>query len=58
MNWAGLTFAAGATVVLDVNGPADAVPEPSIWTLILIGFAGLSMAGYCRSDNSRAVLAD
>ena len=58
VNWAGLMFADGATVVLDVNGPAGAVPEPSTWTLILLGFAGLSMAGYRRSNNSRAVLAD
>jgi PEP-CTERM motif len=32
---------------------AGGVPEPSTWALILIGFAGLSFAGYRRSDVKR-----
>jgi hypothetical protein len=32
---------------------ASAVPEPSTWALMLLGFAGLSFAAYRRSKKSR-----
>ena len=32
-----------------------AVPEPSTWAMMLVGFAGLSFAGYARSRNLRRV---
>ena len=53
VNWAGLTFADGATVVLDVNGTGG-VPEPSTWALMLLGFTGLSLAAYRNSKTIRA----
>jgi hypothetical protein len=28
---------------------ASGVPEPSVWALMLIGFAGLGFAGYRRT---------
>jgi hypothetical protein len=40
-----MDFAAGAT--------AGATPEPSTWAMILIGFAGLGLAGYRSSGNGR-----
>jgi hypothetical protein len=30
------------------NSPASAVPEPSTWAMMLLGFAGLGVAGYRR----------
>jgi PEP-CTERM motif-containing protein len=32
------------------------VPEPSTWAMMLIGFAGLGIAGYRRTKNSRAAI--
>jgi hypothetical protein len=37
--------------------PPPAVPEPSTWTMMLIGFAGLGYAGHRASRNSAAVAA-
>ena len=34
-----------------------AVPEPSTWAMMLVGFAGLGYAGYRRARRSRAALA-
>ena len=31
------------------NSPVSGVPEPSTWALMLIGFAGIGFAGYCRA---------
>jgi hypothetical protein len=43
------TWDSGAnSFVLDV--PAMAVPEPSTWTILLLGFAGLGFAGYRRAQ--------
>ena len=42
-----MNFAAGAPV------GASATPEPSTWAMLLIGFAGLGVAGYRRSKNYR-----
>ena len=39
VTWMNLTFAAGDTVVLDVNG--SSVPEPATWALMLVGLGGL-----------------
>jgi hypothetical protein len=40
-----MVFAAGAA--------AGATPQPSTWAMILIGFAGLGLAGYRSSRNNR-----
>jgi hypothetical protein len=37
-------------------GPG-AVPEPSTWAMLLLGFAGLGLAGYRRKKKSHAALA-
>jgi hypothetical protein len=37
--------------------PLDAVPEPSTWAMMLLGFAGLGFAGYRRSRKAAAVAA-
>ena len=42
----------GSITVSESLSPTS-VPEPSTWALILIGFAGLSFAGYRRSDVKR-----
>jgi hypothetical protein len=31
---------------VDVEGAAGAIPEPSTWAMMLIGFAGLGLVGY------------
>jgi hypothetical protein len=33
------------------------VPEPSTWAMMLIGFAGLALAGYRRAKAGHATLA-
>jgi hypothetical protein len=38
---------------LAAGGAAGATPEPSTWMMLLIGFAGLSFAGYRNSRNWR-----
>jgi hypothetical protein len=35
-----------------VNFPVEAVPEPPIWAMMLMGFAGLGYAGYRRAKRS------
>ena len=37
----------------DTPGPATAVPEPSTWAMLLLGFVGLSYAGFRRSGKRR-----
>jgi hypothetical protein len=39
-----LDFSAGIE-----NGIAGAVPEPSTWAMMILGFAGLGLMGYPRS---------
>jgi hypothetical protein len=34
-----------------------AVPEPSTWAMMLLGFAGLGFAGYRRSRKASAIAA-
>jgi hypothetical protein len=35
------------------DGPIPIVPEPSTWTMMVVGFAGLGYAAYTRSRKSR-----
>ena len=37
-----------------IGGVVEAVPEPSTWALMLLGFAGLGYAGYRRTREPRA----
>jgi hypothetical protein len=37
--------------------PASAVPEPSTWAMMLIGFAGLGYAAYRRQRKNAALVA-
>jgi hypothetical protein len=37
--------------------PPFAAPEPSTWAMMLIGFAGLALAGYRRTKAGSATLA-
>ena len=48
VNLVGLAPAVGDELILDVNPTAPLVPEPSTWALMLLGFAGLGLAGYGR----------
>jgi PEP-CTERM motif len=41
----------------NVTAPTPAVPEPSTWAMMLIGFAGLGYAGYRASPKSAALAA-
>jgi hypothetical protein len=54
---AGITFATGDKVVLDINGYTPAVPEPASWALLLIGFGGLGAAMHRRANRPHAVQA-
>jgi hypothetical protein len=47
----GVTFTSDSGVLLTAG-----VPEPSTWVLMLLGFASLGYAGYCRKK--AATLAD
>jgi hypothetical protein len=46
----------GNKLILDVTTTAAAVPEPSTWAMMALGFAGLGFLGYrkTRSDNALA----
>jgi hypothetical protein len=60
------TFAAPVTSVtftssqnsLEVASVSSAVPEPSTWAMMLLGFAGLGFAGYRRTKRNSAAFAD
>jgi hypothetical protein len=45
----------GSSLSMDfvARASAGAAPEPSTWAMMLIGFAGLGLAGYRRSRNNR-----
>ena len=45
-----------ANFLTAANIPTAAVPEPATWTTMLLGFAGLSFAGYRKSGFGRARL--
>ena len=53
VNWAGLPFDANTSVVLDVNGGTDPVPEPGTVILLGLGMAGLAVYSKHRK-NSKA----
>jgi len=46
-----LSFDSSGDVQFSSSG-ASAVPEPSTWAMMLIGFAGLGFAGYRRAKNA------
>ena len=39
------------------GGMPSAIPEPSTWGMLLIGFAGLGLAGYRKARPARAAVA-
>jgi hypothetical protein len=47
-----LTISGFGTFV--IGGVVEAVPEPSTWALMLLGFAGIGYAGYRRAREPRA----
>jgi uncharacterized membrane protein len=47
---------AGQAVAFSELG-SGVIPEPSTWAMILLGFAGLALAGYRRAKAGRAILA-
>jgi hypothetical protein len=50
------TIYIGSITSMSIGGTA-AVPETSTWTMMLIGFAGIGFAGYCRARNARTLAA-
>jgi hypothetical protein len=46
-----------AFITASFQSDVDAVPEPSIWAMMLLGFAGLGFAGYRKVRVGRAALA-
>ncbi len=50
------TMVNGYTQALEFQPQTPTVPEPSTWAMMLLGFAGLSFAGY-RASSKRAALA-
>jgi hypothetical protein len=46
----GEPFLAAATLAA---GSSPAVPEPSTWAMMLVGFAGLGYAGYRETKRAR-----
>jgi hypothetical protein len=55
LNLAELTGFEGQMTILDVSATASAVPEPSTWALLLLGFAGLGYAGLRRAGRTASV---
>jgi hypothetical protein len=51
INWQGQSFALGDTVVINF---ASAVPEPSTWAMMILGFAGVGFMAYRRKQNGPA----
>ena len=49
--------AMSALAMSAIDSPADAVPEPSTWAMLLLGFAGLGFAGYRRMQKSVSIAA-
>jgi autotransporter-associated beta strand protein len=56
--WFSEQFSAGAlNLVVDRVGGIGAIPEPSTWALMLLGFGGLGFAGYRKSRKAGAIMA-
>ena len=59
----GSSYTLGTTASYDVNSPFNgvatitAVPEASTWALMLLGFAGLGLAGYHKTKKTLAFAA-
>ncbi len=54
-DWDDLVSTASAGSGLQLAGNVVAVPEPTTWAMVLLGFAGLGFAGY-RKGKSRSLL--
>ena len=55
--WAQATMTSGAVLLDRGQGEAkSAVPEPSTWAMMILGFAGLGYAGYRRTTRISAAL--
>ena len=53
--WRGFSSGEGVALRFDAIDPEpSAVPEPSTWAMLLIGFAGLGFAGYRRAKAGHA----
>ena len=50
-------YVEGTSITGTLTVTVAAVPEPSMWVMMLIGFAGLGFAGYRASHESAAVAA-
>jgi hypothetical protein len=42
----------GYTYAFTASGFASAIPEPSAWAMMLIGFAGIGLVAYRRRKNA------
>jgi hypothetical protein len=48
---------AGQAVGFSLGAPIGGIPEPSTWAMMLVGLAGLALAGYRRAKAGHATLA-
>jgi PEP-CTERM motif len=53
----GIQTDTGSVLLTAVSATAGAVPEPSTWAMLLLGFAGLGFAGWRRAAKREAALA-
>ena len=53
---AGESFDEFKQVQFSAPGIPPSIPEPSTWAMMLLGFVGLSYAGYRRATTTRAAL--
>jgi PEP-CTERM motif len=47
----------GSAALSNVETSSSAVPEPSTWAMMLLGFVGLGFTGYQRARAGHATLA-
>jgi PEP-CTERM motif len=52
-----LQDANGHTFSIDAAGPAPAVPEPSTWAMMILGFAGIGFMAYRRKSKAALIAA-
>jgi hypothetical protein len=57
VNFQGLPTSGATTTIIDVTTAASSIPEPSTWTLMALGFAGLGFAGYRSRRGSVSIAA-